>query len=170
MGCAGRADAPVRRCRATWRCRRPRDRDAGRDSSRQRAALLECPDREGSPTLADRRQRQSQSREIRAASACLPEMPSPYRKCRLDRCVFFLSCALEDQPQETLSTTKDTKVHEGRADHYVLTADSRIRRATFSSLTVSRAGTPKGKVMFPDVTCPDRTPKATGTPRSPTIR
>ena len=53
-------------------------------------------------------------------------------------------------------------------DHGV-TADSKILNVTCPLRTVSLERTPNGNVMFLDETCPDLTPKATGTPRSPTI-
>ncbi len=61
-------------------------------------------------------------------------------------------------------------LEETRRPAYPSTADSKIRRATLLSLTFRLARIPNGSVMFPDETWPDFTPKATGTPRSPTIR
>ena len=49
-------------------------------------------------------------------------------------------------------------------------ADSIISSFTVFAVTFKAARTPKGNVILPRETCPDRKPKATGTPRSPTTR
>src|ERR1051326_7812857 len=94
----------------------------------------------------------------------VPQMPIRWM------CLFSFMCIRKSDRKTNLSTTKDTKVHEERRKHYVLTADSRIRKQTLLSLMLSLARTPKGNVMFLDVTWPERTPNATGTARLPTIR
>ena len=49
-------------------------------------------------------------------------------------------------------------------------AASNIRKLTLCPETLNAARTPIGNVTFPRDTCPDRNPKATGIPSSPTIR
>src|SRR5438270_2739084 len=92
-------------------------------------------------------------------------MPSQCRKYRSGEYVFCRSCFQKD------SATKPYGGAEAAPFRIqIWTADSNILRTKRWARTDNLARTPKGSVMLPDVTCPDFTPKATGTPNSPTIR
>ena len=84
--------------------------------------------------------------------------------------VFRIAHALSDQIQYHMNRhTKASLQNLGYRQRASLPT-SKIFRLLVLSCTVSFARTPNGSVMLPDVTWPERTPKATGTPRSPTMR